>query len=759
VTTLLLVVASGLLVITALPLFSFLRLARVLSEVRTLRARLSALEEEVRTLRLLAELRRPAGTTTPASQETVPVAPPEIPPVETAAATPLAADTIHIVADAPPIEPVMPPLVPAGVAAQPAYAAAASTPHERARAVDDADALEAAIGGRLLLYVGTLVVVLGIAYFLKYAFDRQWITEGMRVALGAITGIGLIAGGQRLAARGYGLYGQMLVGGGLAALYLSIYAAFAFYGLIGRTPALFLLLGVTVAAALLSDRHRSQAMAIMAVGGGFLTPFLVGGTEDRQIALFTYVALLIGGTMYLARRRSWPWLNVLAYACTILVVAAWADTYYTRARYLRTELFLTLYCALFLAILRLHRPDATQSGGSARLVLWTAPVLYHAASLGILAPHGIALLVYLIAFALVGIVVSVRVNRSLLRLAVWAAAWLPLVAWLDAHSARVWVWPGLVTLAAIFALAVVAQLDRVFRRDATLDRADLLLLHLNGLGALGGVYVVLAEHHLTHVLVGGVFLAVVYLALASRWRTHDDDASLNALAVGFTLVAAIIAIELDGTWLTAAWAAEGAGIMAIGVQLDRRWFRIGGAALLAVAAARWLVLSVTAGVPVNFRLVFNPTFLLGAWIITLAYLSAWWHRHRAPGRYQRTIAALTVFASVLTVILLSRENASYWNLRGDTSADARFAERLGLSIIWALYAGVLIAVGFRRQYRPIRYTAIGLFALTISKLFLVDLAGLQGIYRVLGLIVVGTVLLLVSFLYQRRKQAEPASAE
>jgi uncharacterized membrane protein len=309
----------------------------------------------------------------------------------------------------------------------------------------------------------------------------------MRVALGAAAGIGLIAGGQRLAGRGYGLYGQMLAGGGLAALYLSIYAAFGFYGLIGRNPALVLLLAVTVAAAVLSDQHRSQAMALMAVGGGFLTPFLVGGTEDRQVALFTYVALLVGGTMYLARRRNWPWLNVLAYACTILVVAAWADTYYTRAKYLRTQLFLTLYCVMFLAILRVHRPDATESGKTARMVLWTAPALYHAASLGVLAPHGIALLVYLIAFALVGIVASVRLNMSGLRLVVWAAAWIPLVAWLDAHHARVWVWPGLVTLAAVFALAVVAQLDRVFRRDATLDRADLLLLHLNGLGALGGV--------------------------------------------------------------------------------------------------------------------------------------------------------------------------------------------------------------------------------------------------------------------------------
>jgi uncharacterized membrane protein len=36
------------------------------------------------------------------------------------------------------------------------------------------------------------------------------------------------------------------------------------------------------------------------------------------------------------------------------------------------------------------------------------------------------------------------------------------------------------------------------------------------------------------------------------------------------------------------------------------------------------------------------------------------------------------------------------------------------------------------------------------KVFVADLSGLEGIYRVLGLLVVGTILLLVSFLYQRR---------
>ena len=59
----------------------------------------------------------------------------------------------------------------------------------------------------------------------------------MRVVFGALAGVALVAGGLRLRHIGYAKYGQVLTGGGLAVLYLSVYAAFGFYGLIGSTTA------------------------------------------------------------------------------------------------------------------------------------------------------------------------------------------------------------------------------------------------------------------------------------------------------------------------------------------------------------------------------------------------------------------------------------------------------------------------------------------------------------------------------------------
>jgi uncharacterized membrane protein len=144
------------------------------------------------------------------------------------------------------------------------------------------------------------------------------------------------------------------------------------------------------------------------------------------------------------------------------------------------------------------------------------------------------------------------------------------------------------------------------------------------------------------------------------------------------------------------------------------------------------------------------------WIVASCYALAWLHRaRRSPEHsYARTIATLIVGASVATVILLTAQNQSYWYIQGASNADATFAGRLVLSLTWALYAGALIAIGVRRAYPPIRYVAMVLFGITVVKVFVADLSGLEGIYRVLGLLAVGTILLLASFLYQRRKRTD-----
>ena len=186
----------------------------------------------------------------------------------------------------------------------------------------------------------------------------------------------------------------------MAALFLSIYAAFSYYELIGQTPA------VRVACHGHRRRRRGSpigrkrsASPLMAVGGGFATPFLVGSGHDAQITLFTYDAILVCGTLFLARRHDWPILNALSFLLTWFTIAAWASKYYSDAKWLRTEAFLTLFCVQFLAILRAHVRHRGRD--VVAIVLGLGPLLYHACSIAILQDHGVALWVYFIAVTVV----------------------------------------------------------------------------------------------------------------------------------------------------------------------------------------------------------------------------------------------------------------------------------------------------------------------------------------------------------------------
>jgi uncharacterized membrane protein len=623
----------------------------------------------------------------------------------------------------------------ASVPASAAVPARPTPPHED---------LETVVGGRWLLYAGLVVLLLGFAFFLKYAFDNAWLGRGARCVLGAVSGVALVAGGLRIADRGYSRYGHLAAGAGVVMLYLTSYAALNLYELISRPVATVLLVLITAASAMLADRRGSLGLAVLGVAGGYATPLLVGGGRDAQITLFSYLALLIAGTIYLARRRDWPRLAVLGYALTLVVVALWADTFYTPAKHLRTQLFLTLYCGLFLAALR---ATARQRYPLEWLALASAPVLYYGLSLALLWDVRVELFVFLILFSGVALAASVAYELDWLRLAAWAAAALPLVAKLE-RTPPAAVVAALVTAGAVVLMHLAAQLVRL-RRESAVRATDIVILHGNGLFAFAASYLVLEDLWLAGSPWIAWALAAGFGLLAWGTRKFNPEAALHWTGLAFGLAAAGVALRFDGPWVIAALASEGAAIVWIALRVGREWFRLAGLAVFALASLLWLQMA--ADPPsVSFQLVLNPRLATGAFIIALTYALASWH-HRGDARSKDFVAPLIVAAQVLTVAALTAEASAYWAVRSLARADASLAAQLSLSLIWAGYAAALVVVGMRRRYPPVRYVAIVLFAVTLLKVFLSDFAALGGVYRVVGFLVVGCVFVLVSFLYQRAR--------
>lgn len=631
-------------------------------------------------------------------------------------------------------------------------------------AAQERESLEAIIGSRWLLYIGVFAVIVGVSYFVKLAFDNHWINETARVVIGAITGVALVLGGMRFVRSGYGPYGQSISGGGIAILYLSIYAGFNFYHLIPQPPAFILMCLVTVAAAWIADRQRSQPLALLAIGGGFATPFFLATGHDAEVALFTYDAILVLGTTLLARRQQWSWLILLSYVGVVLTVTFWTDRFYTSDKFLATEAFLTLFCVLFLYLLYELRASVDPMAQNVRRLLWSAPVLYYVSSLAVLYEHGVALLIYLTLLHVIGVAAATKMARaSLVRLISWAAATIPLADWIARHSTAGWFVPALGVAGGLYAITLAAQVDDISRHNRRLDDTDLGLVHASALGVYGCVYLLLDAIHPFAAAPVALGFAVWQVAIAGWFAPRNRSTALHFIGIAFTLTSIAIAIQFHGAGAVIGWAAEGAAAIWLGLRERRGWLRAGGGVLLTMSIVALIALQFES--PYSGQLVFiNRRALAGGFVIAVLVGLAELYR-RAPSDRLGEVPVrdvLIVAANALAILVLTTEVVAFWKLREpfltsrESLRSARLSREAMISILWAVYATGLIMAGLRRHYTPIRYLAIVVFGLTVIKVFAVDLASLDRLYRVASVIGLGVLLLVASYLYQRARAVPKA---
>ena len=612
-----------------------------------------------------------------------------------------------------------------------------------------AESLESRIGGRWLLYIGMATILVGASYFVKLALDNEWVTPLMRLVVGTIAGLLLIGAGPVFRRRGYALYGQILAGGGIAILYICVYAAFNYYSLIGSTPAFGLMVLITAGAALIADREESQALALMAVGGGFMTPFLVSSGRDAQVALFTYDAILIAGTAALARRRNWPVLNAVSFLLTVATIAAWAEAYYRAERWWTTYLFLTLFVAMFIYIRHESRRWETVAASAVSHLLILAPVLYHLFALALLFEHGTVLLTYLLLATAIGVAVNARGSAAPVRLVLWFAIMLPFFAWAAAH--REWSAAVMCTVAfAVYAMHGAAQAI-VVSREARLGGFDISLLYVAAIGLYLGFEVAL-EHRMVAVLpLVALLMAAWNAALAAQLRGRLPSVWMHLGVLSGAFAAIAVARQFDGPAKPVGWAVIACGLLWLGLIESSRWLRLSGAVLLTIAIAELLV-QLASPAPIAHLVLLNPPALATLFVVGLMLALA--RAYRAQGGSARELrAALIVAAHLLALVLVTVEIRNFWNVQAP-GRSGFLALHVMTSLAWAVYAVGLIITGIRGRYAPVRYLAMAVLGVTILKVFLLDLAELEQAYRVLSAIGLGVLLLIASFLYQRFKPGE-----
>ena len=249
-------------------------------------------------------------------------------------------------------EPVAEPAVVA-VPAQPPIPAAA--PPVAARAPREDTSLESRIGSQWFNRIGILAVLIGVAWFLKLAFDNHWIGPLGRVLIGLLGGAALIAWSERFRSHGYARFSYSLKAIGSGVLYLSLWAGFSLYHLFSAPVAFGAMIVATAFNGFLAWVQDAELLALYAIVGGLCTPALLSTGENHEVALFSYLLLLDLAVLVLVALRPWSRLLAGAFFGTVLYVSMWAVAYYHNDEFGTTAFFLSCYFLIFALAPRLVR--------------------------------------------------------------------------------------------------------------------------------------------------------------------------------------------------------------------------------------------------------------------------------------------------------------------------------------------------------------------------------------------------------------------
>ncbi len=488
---------------------------------------------------------------------------------------------------------------------------------------------EQILGGNWLARIGVVALIIGAAFFLQFAFANNWLGPLARVILGIVVGLAMVGGGYYWRTK-YPTLAQAITGGGIALLYLSIFASFAIFQLMPFYPAVLLLLLVSAGSAALALRHNSMALAIIGILGAFIAPYILGAfgpgvPGDRQtgtaIQLLVYVWVVDLGVIALSTFRNWRWFTLLALVSSLAAFGGWYGHFGDRVSLLVSEVGLTIIFLIFVGATTLYHLvwrraaqdfdytlmalnaaayfgiscglmwgdlRAWMGGFSLVLALFYGGLAYVALRRGI---ETIRLSLFAVGIALVLLTIAVPIqfgDRAWTTIA-WAAEVVVLV-WLSL-ALRIaqlrWFGFGVFIIMAVRLLFFDTTIDMYTFRPILNER---FLAYLAGIAALYlSAYLLWRERErvpdwaalASTFLIAGNFFTLWVLSF-EIWNSFDT----RTLMTGRALRSA------QNLSLTALWAVYAVILLVIGIAKRWRVVRLGALALLAVSIVKVFVYDV-----------------------------------------------------------------------------------------------------------------------------------------------------------------------
>ncbi|WP_420627408.1 DUF2339 domain-containing protein [Candidatus Leptofilum sp.] len=609
--------------------------------------------------------------------------------------------------------------------------------------------------------IGLGLLLLALVFLFNYAVNQGWIGPPVRVAIGLILGTGLLGIGYKTA-RERPYFGQAVQGGGIAAYYITGFAAFQLYGLISLPVAFGFMTLVTLLAFALSLRQKEAMLSLIGGLGGLATPFLLSSGDGNVGGLIIYTCLICGSLVLIYFFQGWQILLWLANVGGWVILAGSMLAFLLFDETLITPENITLQSGILLCL----------------LMFWAMPVLRYLDWLE--SPNRLPPIKFGFADTFMPDFMKAQFRthpRLTILLNPIIALWLTLLLWQLPGIGE-----GLITLgtAVLFGLLAVGLSSKPGRANVWIMHSitAFIFLTVSLVQFFDGTWLLLAlaveaaalhlaHRHIRHVLLElgmhllslavGIFLFVQLLSFQPAMQAFHLDSWVELFVIGlFFAIAALLrrnqtsdffvaylltahaallfwlrrefsAFDIPGL-VTFLWAFYAVWLH-WDAQRHNQIFIKGAAHLLSLVVTVLLFEQILTSRPETA--VFNLQFLLNLAIIVLLFATTFLFADAQEAHVRHGYRLMTHVA-ILTL---------FWQAFNQLSGQGL------VTVVWGIYAIILLLIALTLRRPLLRLVALATLFVLVGKLFLVDLVVLETVWRILLFAGIGSVFLVISYFY------------
>ena len=674
--------------------------------------------------------------------------------------------------------------------------------------------LEKIIGESWINKIGILIVVIGVAIGAKYSIENELISPLTRIILGYLMGIGLLGFGIKLKPKFEG-YSAVLVSGAISIFYFITYFAYSFYGLIPQVLAFVMMLIFTAFGVFTAIKYNRVVIAHIGLIGAYAVPFLLSSGSGRVDILFSYMLIINLGILFISIKKDWKTLHYSAFFFTWMIYGSWfanksfdsnLQGYEALGIGFATAFFLVFYgVSLFNNIISKEKLDKVNI-----ILILLNSFIYFGIGFGIFNGHSIldsylglfTLFNAVIHFAVLFFIKSKKLADSTLFYSTLGMVFTFITIAIPIQLDGNWV-----TLMWTAQGAILFWLGKT-KNISIYEKISLPILGLAFLSFLEDWshyhYAVNLDIHAFWNInfLTGVFAILGYGFVVYLSRKHPDPeiekySPFNTIK-SFYLPALLvltayltfrneIAYYFDYWYESSSVLVREKGDEYNDYNNDIGIFRniyllvyslvfFGGLALLNFHKFKNKVLGISAIVIGLLVLFAAQTYGLGElgdlrysyidghyskyFDVSINYILIRYPLWAAAGfalwaifKNAKSQLENTKFHIFLEVVIhisilnfLSNELVTWLDIAGYQDIF-----KLGLSILWSVYSLLLVSLGIYQKKKYLRISALVLFGITLAKLFLYDISNLSTISKTIVLIILGLLLLIISFLYNKFK--------